>query len=369
MTEHDNRNPDLARLAQPYRPDSWRHDTDPRPVSVEPLSTSSAGSVWEPSSSDRALDAYADPYADRYGSAYRPERPSSDDGYRAGDLGSGRSAERVTTHETHTTAERYTTHRTHASAERYTTYEARTSPDTYTTPTSSGDYESRSHLTGAGSLPPLDPAPSRAWEPGTHDPSPYSSTSYAGDTPDSGHRSADWGTSTPAHDPAPQETSVYHTGAARAVPEPPAGREPQRPSSTPSAATSSGVRPVWLTAGAVTLHVASPLLMLLAVSAPVDGDPTWSRALAWSLMAVVASIVQIAPILRGTAAKVERHWTLAKVSGLGLVAFWLFITLPIVATNVGFLQTIAVATALGALWVDRGARARHEVAREGERAD
>ena len=362
MTEHDNRNPDLARLAQPYRPESWRHDTDPRPLSVEPLSTSSPGSVWEPSSSDRPVDPYGDPYA----ASYRAEPLPADDGYRAGDLDPGRTAARLTTHETHTSAERYTTHQTRATAERYTTYEARTSPDSYATPTSSSAYESRSHLTGSDPSPQLDPAPPRTWEPETHDATRYGSTSYAGDVPESGHRSTGWGAPTPAHDPAPQETSVYDT--ARAVPGRPADREAPQASSAPPAATSTGVRPPWLTAGAVTLHVASPLLMILAVSAPVDGDPTWSRALAWSLMAVVASIAQTAPILRGTAAKVERHWTVAKVAALGLVAFWLLITLPIVTTNVGFLQTLAVATALGALWADRGARARQEPAREGERA-
>lgn len=140
------------------------------------------------------------------------------------------------------------------------------------------------------------------------------------------------------------------------APQPP--HAPQQPGPQPHAPTTStgpGSGPSGAaspfgskTGPGVWLSLASIVLVVLAVVLEEDGFTLWDRTEAWSILAIAAAVLTLAPLLGGGTLTTERAWIVAAVGGGALLLWWTLVVLPAVASNIGLLATAATACGVGA---------------------
>ena len=75
---------------------------------------------------------------------------------------------------------------------------------------------------------------------------------------------------------------------------------------------------------------------------------------AWAIFATVMAAVHLLPLF--SPLDEETTWTIVAVATAGLVLYWVAIVVPGISSNLGFVQTLAVAIALAHLWLLPGRR-------------
>ncbi|MCW2742690.1 MAG: hypothetical protein JWR45_3112 [Blastococcus sp.] len=109
--------------------------------------------------------------------------------------------------------------------------------------------------------------------------------------------------------------------------------------------------------GLVALSVA---LLELGLSLRFGEDSYWSTVPLWSAFATVCAVLGLAaftdvlPVIGRLTA--GRGWQVAAGGLVGLAVFWLLVVLPVVASDRGFVLTMALAALGAALWI--GARTK-----------
>lgn len=113
---------------------------------------------------------------------------------------------------------------------------------------------------------------------------------------------------------------------------------PVPPGTGPSAAVGNGV--------VTLLRVLAVPATALGLSIPFDSSCLWATSTAWAVFAMLAALVQAAPLLAGSLGwTVERGWSVGAVGAGCLLLFWVLVALPSVGSNTGFTLTVAAATA------------------------
>jgi len=93
-------------------------------------------------------------------------------------------------------------------------------------------------------------------------------------------------------------------------------------------------------------RVVALLATPLGLSIPFDSGCLWATTTAWSAFAMLAALMQAAPLLAGGLGwTVARGWTVGAVGTAALLLFWLLVALPDVGSNTGFTLTVAAAAA------------------------
>jgi hypothetical protein len=88
--------------------------------------------------------------------------------------------------------------------------------------------------------------------------------------------------------------------------------------------------------------VATPL----GLSIPFDSSCLWATTTAWAVFAMLAAVLQAAPLLAGSLGwSVPRGWTVGATGTVALLLFWVLVALPSVGSNSGFALTVAAAAA------------------------
>jgi hypothetical protein len=108
------------------------------------------------------------------------------------------------------------------------------------------------------------------------------------------------------------------------------------------------------------LVVLSLVLLELGLSFDFDGESYWSTVPLWSAFATVCVVLGLGAVAAAlplaTRLASGPGWRIAAGGLVGLAVFWLLVVLPVVATDRGFLLTMALAALGGALWI--GARTK-----------
>lgn len=104
-----------------------------------------------------------------------------------------------------------------------------------------------------------------------------------------------------------------------------------------------------------------PVVALIALVAGLfiedDNVKLWDTSEAWSAFAIVCGVAQLASLARRSLSwSDERAWTIAAIGVGGLVLWWLLLVLPSISSNTAFAVTLAVAAAVGGLWLAPGKR-------------
>jgi hypothetical protein len=102
----------------------------------------------------------------------------------------------------------------------------------------------------------------------------------------------------------------------------------------------------------VWCRVLAVVATALGLSIPFTSSCLWATTTAWAVFAMVAALVQAAPLLAGSFGwTVPRGWTVGAVGTAGVLLLWLLVALPDVGSNTGFALTVAAAAAAaGALF-------------------
>lgn len=118
------------------------------------------------------------------------------------------------------------------------------------------------------------------------------------------------------------------------------------PAPTYGAAHSSGTQTV--------LAVISLVAMGLAASIPFDDTIWWVTMTAWAVFGVLACITLV--LSAAGAFGRGRQWTISAVAAASVIATWVLIALPAVASNAGFAATISALAAFGSVALTPGRR-------------
>lgn len=110
----------------------------------------------------------------------------------------------------------------------------------------------------------------------------------------------------------------------------------------------------------IALVLLSVVLLELGLTVHFGGESYWSTVPLWSAFATVCAVLGLAAFA-GSAPGAARlpsgtGWRIAAGGLVGLAVFWLLVVLPVVASDRGFVLTMALAALGGAVWV--GARAK-----------
>ena len=136
-------------------------------------------------------------------------------------------------------------------------------------------------------------------------------------------------------------------------PPPPASAPtPGQASPAPSPAASARSRATMIRAVLGIL-----VLGLTVVALAVEEDEStrgYSDWTAWAIFATVMAAVHLLPLFSPLGEK--ETWTIVAVATAGLVFYWVAIILPGIESNLGFVQTLAVALAVAHLWLLPGRR-------------
>lgn len=77
----------------------------------------------------------------------------------------------------------------------------------------------------------------------------------------------------------------------------------------------------------------------------------WDYVL-WSSFALVCAALQYFALSnKASEAKTEKIWRVAAIATGGLLLYWVLVALPTITSNAGFVLTVSVAAAGGALWL------------------
>jgi hypothetical protein len=101
-------------------------------------------------------------------------------------------------------------------------------------------------------------------------------------------------------------------------------------------------------------------LLELGLARSFGAVSLWSSLPTWSAFASAAAVVALLPLVAGrlpSGPGAATAWKVGLAAAGGLVAFWVLIALPLVASNRGFWLTAGVALAVGALWLAPGRQA------------
>jgi hypothetical protein len=123
----------------------------------------------------------------------------------------------------------------------------------------------------------------------------------------------------------------------------------------PRTAARHGTTALGLGAGVVGLA-----LLELGLARNFGARSLWSLLPTWSAFASAAAVVALLPLVAGrlpSGPGPATAWKVGLAAAGGLVAFWVLIALPLVASNRGFLLTAGVALGAGALWLAPGRQA------------
>ena len=121
---------------------------------------------------------------------------------------------------------------------------------------------------------------------------------------------------------------------------PPGPPGPQPPSRPPATGGTTGLSLPRL------LAVAGLLLVIGGLALP-DGRPLAARVPLWSLFAVACAVAVAVAVLAPGVQRARTGPDLAQVAAAGLVAFCVFVVLPVVTSNAGFLLTAGTAASAG----------------------
>jgi hypothetical protein len=110
----------------------------------------------------------------------------------------------------------------------------------------------------------------------------------------------------------------------------------------------------------IALVLLSVVLLELGLTVHFGAESYWSTVPLWSAFATVCAILGLGAFA-GSLPGAGRlgsgpGWRIAAGGLVGLAVFWLLVVLPVVASDRGFVLTMALAALGGALWI--GARAR-----------
>lgn len=97
-----------------------------------------------------------------------------------------------------------------------------------------------------------------------------------------------------------------------------------------------------------------PILVVAGLSVPQSGSVGWVDYTLWALFAAAASAT---PLVTLSSNRDPAQAALVRTIATGaLVAYWVVIVLPGIASNGGFLQTLGVGCAVVAAWLGGGRR-------------
>ncbi len=136
-----------------------------------------------------------------------------------------------------------------------------------------------------------------------------------------------------------QTTSRYPAGSP-----PPTGPPPTSPPPTSPPPAAPSTKGPSLSVLQLT-HPVALILIVLGTLIPFDATMLWRTTTAWAAFAVVAAIVQLVGMV-GLGGGRDQQWTVAAVGTGALVAFWVLITVPMVASTAGFCLTLGTAAAV-----------------------
>ena len=99
-----------------------------------------------------------------------------------------------------------------------------------------------------------------------------------------------------------------------------------------------------------------PLLAIpVGLLVPERGVKFWDGTEAWSVLALLCALIQLAPLLASTFSwSPPQAWRIAAVGVGGLALFWVLLVLPGVGRNTSFALTVGTAAAAAALWLAPG---------------
>jgi hypothetical protein len=94
-------------------------------------------------------------------------------------------------------------------------------------------------------------------------------------------------------------------------------------------------------------------VVALAVEEPEDtrGYEDWT---AWAIFATVMAAAHLLPLF--SPLDEEKTWLVVALATAGLVFYWVAIVVPGIESNLGFVQTLAVALACAHVWLLPGRR-------------
>ena len=99
------------------------------------------------------------------------------------------------------------------------------------------------------------------------------------------------------------------------------------------------------------------VLGLTVVALAVEEDEStrgYEDWTAWAIFATVMAAVHLLPLF--SPLDEETTWTIVAIATAGLVFYWVAVVVPRIETDLGFVQTLAVALALAHLWLLPGRR-------------
>ena len=98
--------------------------------------------------------------------------------------------------------------------------------------------------------------------------------------------------------------------------------------------------------------VAGVLLLALGLSIPFDSSCAWAMQTVWAIFAVVSALVAQTPLVAGRAGgrSARTAWYVGAAGTGGVLAYWLLVALPGVASNQGFVVTAGAALVAAGCW-------------------
>lgn len=99
------------------------------------------------------------------------------------------------------------------------------------------------------------------------------------------------------------------------------------------------------------LALVALVAVALAAAIPFDSSSGWVARTTWSAFATLSALVLLVSRLTPTN---PRSWLIGAVATGCLLATWVLVTLPGVASNAGFVGTVGAAAAAAACWLAPG---------------
>lgn len=174
--------------------------------------------------------------------------------------------------------------------------------------------------------------------------------------PNHGHGYGQWPAGTPQGPmggaAGAQPGSPAQPGGPGAVPGPPINPPPSW-AAWPNApqGVQAGAPPKGAPLG---LAIVSLVAMALAASIPFDSTMWWRTITAWAVFGVLACVALV--LATAGAFGTAQQWTYSAIAAACVIATWVLIALPSVASNTGFAATVSALAAFGSVALLPGRR-------------
>lgn len=101
-------------------------------------------------------------------------------------------------------------------------------------------------------------------------------------------------------------------------------------------------------------QILCPVLVIVGLSIPQHGSVGWTDYTLWAVFAAVMALAQLITLTSDR--DPAQSSTIRMIATGGLVAYWVVIVLPSIASNAGFLQTLGVGCAVISAWLSSSRR-------------